>query len=308
MSLKILITGSRGFVGGSIGRSAAKMGHEVLGISRATQPPRDWTGKYVTADVVSADLTAIIREFAPDAIFHAAGTASVSASFIAPLDDLRAALLSWSNLLDSVRRSGARPLILFPSSGAIYGRLKSLPVKEDASVQPISPYGFHKAACELIAREYANCFDLRIIVCRLFSLFGEYQRRLLVWELYRQFAGSEDVVWLQGTGAETRDYLYAEDMAAAILLLMNHETQDTASINYRVLNVTSGVETGVLDLANQLGSLVAPKKEIRCRGIERSGDPGRWQGDISSLQALLPNWKPRPFAEGLATCVAGWQK
>jgi nucleoside-diphosphate-sugar epimerase len=179
-----------------------------------------------------------------------------------------------------------------------------LPVKEDASLHPISPYGFHKAACELLAREYATCFGQRIIVCRLFSLFGEHQRRLLVWELFRQFAGTEEVVWLQGTGAETRDYLYAYDMAEAILLLI--ESQDAASDNYQVFNVAGGRETRVLDLAKQLGNLVAPAKEIRGRGIERSGDPERWHADISSLRALLPSWEPRSLAEGLASCVASW--
>lgn len=304
--LKILITGSRGFVGGTVGRGAAKAGHEVLGISRAAQHAPSWPGAHVTADVVSADLSNIIRDFAPDAVFHAAGTASVGASFAAPLDDLRASMLSWANLLDSVRRSDAQPLILFPSSGAVYGQLQSLPVNEDASLQPISPYGFHKAACELLAREYANCFGQRVIVCRLFSLLGEYQRRLLVWELFRQFAGVEEVVWLAGTGAETRDYLYADDMAAAILSLIESQRSTPPETNYQVHNVASGIETRVIDLARQLGSMVAPEKEIRCRGIERSGDPERWQADVSSLRALLPNWKPRSLAEGLASCVAGW--
>lgn len=304
--MKILITGSRGFVGGSLGRFASQANHEVLGVGRATQAAADWRGVYVTADVMNADLAPVIRDFAPEAIFHAAGTASVGGSFAAPLADLRASVLSWANLLDSVRRSGTQPLILFPSSGAVYGQLKSLPVKEDASVAPISPYGFHKAACELLASEYASCFGQRIIACRIFSLFGEQQRRLLVWELFRQFVGAEDVVWLQGTGAETRDYLHVDDMAAAILSLIENENWDNCSSNYQVLNIASGVETRVLDLANLLGSLVVPQKEVRCRGIERSGDPERWRADISLLNSLLPNWKPKSLAEGLANCVASW--
>jgi UDP-glucose 4-epimerase len=304
--MKILITGSRGFVGGSIGRFATRSGHDVLGVSRATQPVSDWQGQYVTADVVSADLVPVIQEFAPDAIFHAAGTASVGASFATPLADLRASLLSWANLLDSVRRSGAQPLILFPSSGAVYGRLSELPVNEDANLQPISPYGFHKASCELLAREYATCFGQPIIVCRLFSLFGEQQRRLLVWELFRQFAGAEDIVWLQGSGTETRDYLSADDLTAALLALMETQFGIMQRGDYRVVNVGSGTETRVLDLAKQIGELVAPEKEISCRGLKRAGDPERWQADISRLRALLPNWKPKSLAEGLAACVASW--
>jgi UDP-glucose 4-epimerase len=304
--VKILITGSRGFIGGSLGRIAVREGHEALGISRATQRPLDWPGHYVTADVVSADLEPVIREFAPDAIFHAAGTASVSASFEAPIADLRASLLSWANLLDSIRRSGAHPLIFFPSSGSVYGQLESLPVNEAASVRPISPYGFHKAACELVAQEYATCFGQRITVCRLFSIFGEHQRRLLVWELFRQLSSAEDTVWLQGTGEETRDYLHADDMAAAILSLIELQTRDAVSSDYQVLNIAAGVETRVVELAEQLRDMVAPRKEIRCRGIKRTGDPDRWQADISRLRHLLPHWSPQSLKEGLASCITGW--
>ncbi|MBC8030881.1 MAG: NAD(P)-dependent oxidoreductase [Pyrinomonadaceae bacterium] len=305
--MKLLITGSRGFVGGSVGREGMLVGHQVLGISRATQADTGWTGDYVAADVVSADLDPVVRKFAPDVVVHAAGTASVGASFAAPLDDLRASMLSWANLLDGIRRSGTNPLILFPSSGAVYGQVANLPVSEKAEIQPISPYGFHKAACELLGREYATCFGLRIVVCRLFSLFGEQQRRLLIWELYRQFTGEHEVVWLQGTGRETRDYLHAQDMAGAMISLGESQFRERPCGHFEVLNVGSGVETSVLDLAEQLGRMVAPAKEIRCRGVERAGDPERWQADSSALRALLPDWNPRPLAEGLASCVAGWR-
>jgi UDP-glucose 4-epimerase len=306
--VKILITGSRGFVGGSLGRFAVQAGHEVLGISRATQPSLDWPGKYVSADVVTADLAPVIVEFAPDAIFHAAGTASVGASFKAPIDDLRASLLSWANLLDSAHRSGAHPLIFFPSSGAVYGQLEGLPVNEAASVKPISPYGFHKAACELLAREYATCFSQRVIVCRLFSLFGEHQRRLLVWELFRQLAGNEDTVWLQGTGEETRDYLHVNDMAAAVVMLAENQAEKMAEGVCEFINVATGSETRIIDLAHQMRNLIAPEKEIRCRGVHRQGDPERWQADISRLRTFLPTWTPKPLAEGLAACIAAWRK
>jgi UDP-glucose 4-epimerase len=305
--VKILITGSRGFVGGSLGRFAVRAGHSALGLSRATQAPRDWPGEYMTTDVVSADLAPIIREFAPDAIFHAAGTASVGASFEAPFDDLRAAVLSWVNLLDSARRSGARPLIVFLSSAAVHGQLESLPVKESARVKPISPYGFHKVACELFAQEYATCFGQRIIACRLFSLFGEQQRRLLIWELFQQLTGPQEVAWLQGTGNETRDYLYSEDMARAVIQLAEHQTGKMAEGAFDLVNVASGTETRVIDLARQIGSLVAPQKQIRCRGIHQQGDPEHWQADITKLRNILPDWSPGPLSEGLALCIAAWR-
>ncbi|HKP48119.1 MAG TPA: NAD(P)-dependent oxidoreductase, partial [Pyrinomonadaceae bacterium] len=291
-----------------VARYAAAKGHDVLGIGRAAQPESDWPGAYLSADVITADLSGTIRDFAPDAIVHAAGTASVGASFSAPIDDLRASLLSWANVLNAVRRSSSQPLLLFPSSGAVYGQPGSLPVSEDAPVNPISPYGFHKAACELLAREYADCFAQRVVVCRLFSVFGPGQRRLLPWELYKQFAGPDEVVWLQGSGAETRDYLSITDLADALVQLIENQESILPSPGCRVVNVASGVETPVLDLAKQIGKLVAPQKEIACRGLRRAGDPERWQADISQVQNLLPAWKPRSLEQTLGECVAAWQE
>jgi UDP-glucose 4-epimerase len=303
--LRILITGSNGFVGGVVGRFAARAGHEVLGVARASQPAPGWPGAYAQADALASDLTDTINAFAPDALLHAAGTASVGASLKAPLDDLRAAVLTWANVLDAVRRSRARPLVLFPSSAAVYGDLAELPAREDATPRPISPYGFHKTACELLAREYADCFGLSVVVCRLFSVFGEAQRRLLVWELYRQFDGPGPVAWLEGTGDETRDYLHADDVAAALLELAGGRV--TEGGRCLVVNVGSGVETNVLELARGVGALVAPAKEVRCRGVARAGDPRRWRANTSLLRALAPGWRPRPFDERLAQCVNAWQ-
>lgn len=309
--MKILVTGSRGFIGGSIARFAARHNHQVLGIGRSSQREADWPGEYVQADVVSADLSPIIREFAPEVVFHAAGTASVGASLKSPLDDLRAAMMTWANTLDGVRRSELQPLILFPSSAAVYGNPPALPVKESAPLDPISPYGFHKAACELLAREYSFCFGLNIIVCRLFSVFGTAQRRLLVWELFKQFTNCDSTAWVDGTGAETRDYLAVDDVAAAMFHLI--ESQPQAQQNEEearclFVNIASGEETSVLELARLIGEMIAPEKEIQCRGRARRGDPQRWRADTSRLCALAPSWQPFALRENLSKCLAAWQK
>lgn len=306
--MRLLVTGSRGFIGGSVGRFFAQAGHEVLGLSRSSQPAADWSGRHFQADVASADISTVVREFAPDVIFHAAGTASVGASFNTPLDDLRAAALTWANTLDGVRRSGRQPLILFPSSAAVYGNPPQLPVTEEMPVDPISPYGFHKAACELLAREYAKCFDLNIVVCRLFSVFGVAQRRLLVWELYQQFANLKDIIWLQGTGTESRDYLHIDDVAAALLLLIDADLHEANQGRCIIVNIAGGVEIKVQDIALHIRSLVAPEKQIRFKGVERLGDPHRWWADTSVLRRMTPLWKPQSFSATMALCVEAWQR
>ena len=290
--MRILITGISGFIGGSFGRYAAAQGHTVTG-----------TGRSSLAD--PQDLAGLIRDFSPDVFVQAAGSASVSASLEDPLHDFRGSVQTCAEFLDAVRRSGRDPLIIIPSSAAVYGNPASLPVSESASLQPISPYGFHKAASELLAREYSECFGLKIMICRFFSVFGPAQRRLLVWELYQQLAGAEKTVWLAGTGNETRDFLYIEDLATALLGLIDNSR--AAARECLIVNIASGTETSVLTLAQTLGELVAPEKRISCRGNQRKNDPLRWWADIDRLQTLLPSWQPRPLRDTLKLCVADWR-
>lgn len=295
-------------MGGTLGRYAARAGHQVVGTGRSRQTDETWPGEYAQADATAVNFSEIIRRFAPDVLFHAAGTASVGASLSDPLGDLQAAALTCANVLEGVRRSGAKPLVIIPSSAAVYGNPESLPVKENAPLQPISPYGFHKAVCEVLAREYAECFGLDVIICRFFSVFGSAQRRLLVWELHKQLAGRDQIAWIDGTGSESRDFLHIDDVAEVVLQLVENRASNPEGDNCLIVNVGRGTETPVREIAEQLRSMIAPDKEIRCRGNLRKGDPLRWSADISGLKSLLPSWRARPLAESLALCVAAWQQ
>lgn len=275
-----------------------------MGAGRRQESSKEWSGLY-TPVTGSDELRALIDDFRPDVVINAAGTASVGASVEDPLNDFRGSVQTCAGVLDAVRRSEVRPLVVLLSSAAVYGNPASLPVSEDAPLHPISPYGFHKMMCELLAREYAKCFGLEFLVCRFFSVFGPAQRRLLVWELYQQLTTGAPTAWLSGTGQETRDFLYVDDLVGALLgLIENFKTFDSDLVT---VNVAGGEETTVLQLAEMIRVLVAPESEIRCRGNLRVNDPLYWRADISRLQTLLPAWKPQTLREGLEACVREWQ-
>jgi UDP-glucose 4-epimerase len=273
----------------------------------------DWPGKYLQKDLSCSDLSGSIQDFAPDIVLHAAGPASVGSSFAEPLKDLHAGVKTWANTLAGVHRSKLRPLILFPSSAAVYGNPKKQPISEDHVLAPISPYGFHKVVCELLAREYSRCFGLDILICRAFSIFGVAQRRLLIWELFQRFTGCDSTVWLDGTGAESRDYLDIDDFAAALFQIVDGVHQkDTksrcASGETLILNLASGEEIGVVHIAEQIGKLLASDKPINCRGITRRGEAKNWRADVSLIRSLIPKWRPKPFSLALSQCIGQWRK
>src|SRR5216684_6057701 len=306
--MKVLITGSTGFIGGSLGRYGARAGHTVMGTGRSPEPSNEWPGLYQPNDTTAESLSEIISNFDPDVLLHAAGTASVGASLVDPLADFQGSVEVSANMLEAVRRSAKNPLVFIPSSAAVYGNPAALPVNEEAAIQPISPYGSHKAMCEMLARESAECFGLKIIVCRLFSVFGARQRRLLIWELFKQLSGASETAWLAGTGSESRDFLHVDDVSAAVFQLAEHLATDAPSGYFEIVNIASGNETKIADIAGKIRDVVAPNKEVRCRGAVRAGDPLNWRGEISKLRSMIPLWTARPLIDSLNECVAVWQQ
>ena len=306
--MKLLVTGALGFIGGSVARRAARQGHTVVGTSRVEDPvPHGGAGFPILVADSPRALASSVRAVAPDVIFHAAGRASVGASLSAPAEDFGGSVIPWQTLLEAVRGMDVdkRPRLIFPSSAAVYGNPESLPVAETAAAAPISPYGYHKRVCEILGDEYAACFGLDVTVLRLFSVFGAAQRRLLVWELFVQLIGGGETAWLDGTGQESRDFLHVDDLADALLAVATGPRAEGLR-GADVINVASGVERTVLELAGAVRDTVSPGKEIACRGHERPGDPKRWCADVGRLRGRAPGWQARGLEEALRGVVAEW--
>ena len=299
--MKVLITGSRGFLGQALGAAAAARGHDVIGLSRSAQPAAGWLGIHHCVDVVDDDLTEVVAKYEPGAVIHAAGPASVGDSFLSPVPNLRAGLMSWANVLDAVRRTGVPARAVLLSSAAVYGQPATLPVAETAPAQPISPYGYAKAMAETLGQQYSSCFGLDVLACRLFSVLGPDQRRLLVWEIYRQLSSADtDEVLLHGSGSSSRDYLHVHDVANAIVSLCENAR------NPGVVNIASGDRSTVEQVASEVCAAATSTKPVRFLEKQATGDPDHWQADISTLQELLPQWRPRTLAAAVADCVAEW--
>lgn len=143
---------------------------------------------------------------------------------------------------------------------------------------------------------------------RLLSVFGPAQRRLLVWEIFEQLVGPADEVVLQATGHETREFLHVDDVGEAVLRTLERSLlRNAPSGRAEIVNVGSGEEVGVLELAELVKSLVGTSKPIICRGVERPGDPRHWRADVSRFAEVVAPWRPRSPRRSLASCIAAWK-
>jgi len=133
--MKILITGSQGFLGKSLAHYAVRNGHHVLGVSRSDADGLIAGMESIRCGLDQAGFVDVLNGFAPDVVVHAAGSASVGYSFQQPREDFLMAVETWASVLDAVRKAEGNPLVIFPSSASVYGNPTRLPVPEGAGLQ-----------------------------------------------------------------------------------------------------------------------------------------------------------------------------
>ena len=261
----VIVTGAAGFIGSYCAGHFSRGGWSVVGIDRrpadTAAPGRPCLDAFEMDDLTDCErLCRILDRFAPHAIIHAAGPASIEQSFRDPFGDFAEQIMPWANLLRAIQRTCSQARLILCSSAAVYGNPRQLPIPENTERAPISPYGYHKLIKELLLEEYVALHGIRGSAARIFSTFGPGLRRLAVWDIARRMLAGDFSV--EGTGRETRDYLYIEDVAAALL-------QITVAAQHQgeAINVASGIETEICQLALLIG------RELGIRSIDLACEP-----------------------------------
>ncbi|MGH8629906.1 MAG: NAD-dependent epimerase/dehydratase family protein [Burkholderiales bacterium] len=285
MTGALLVTGGYGFIGRNVARRFAQAGWTVSGIGHGawSEPEfRDWGFKtWHTADVTLQNLLASGGE--PDVIVHCAGASSVGYSIEHPLEDFERSVATTAAVLEFARRWALRARIVLPSSGAVYGAARSLPIAETAALNPVSPYGAHKRIAEELCRMYGAQFGIASCVIRFFSAYGEGLRKQLLWDACRRLSAGQH--YFGGTGKEVRDWLHVSDVAS--LALLAHEA---ASANCPTLNGGTGIGVAVSQLLAEIYAAFGVTGAPRFSGEPRRGDPAAYVADISAAAKL--GWQP----------------
>ncbi len=300
MAKSVLITGIAGFLGRYTAREFLRAGWKVVGFDMVAPENAALAADvaYHRATLPGAALGEILRTAPPDACVHCAGRASVALSMDDPSADFHDNTVLTFELLDALRRHAPRCRAILLSSAAVYGNPATLPVREDDPIAPLSPYGFHKRQCELLCEEFSRVYALPTLSARIFSAYGPSLRRQVVWDICQK-AMSGARLELRGTGAESRDFIHAADVARALVLLA-----ESAPAQGEIYNLATGRETTIAELARLILGVLEKPDAPAFDGINPSGNPLRWQADISRIAAL--GFAPTlPLETGLRQ-VANW--
>lgn len=279
--MKILVTGASGFIGSHMAEGLANDGHEVVGCARAGCEFAGVEPRTVNLLDYGA-VQSLLSSVRPDAVVHCAGCANVSKSVEDPVGDFQGNVTATQNLLFSLNGLGLNSTrVLFLSSAGVYGNPDTLPITEEAKLAPLSPYALHKGMTELTCRFMANNHGMDVRIARIFSAYGPGLRKQLFWDMFKK-ARDLGRLPMWGTGRETRDYIYIDDLVAALKLVLFDE--GSAS---KVFNVANGVEVSIAEAARCFASAMGIDESlIEFNGADREGDPINWRADVTRLEGL----------------------
>ena len=308
MSRVAFVTGAGGFLGGAAASALQAAGWRVAAIGHPSRHPEDTKGLIRPAASIEGEVTlerlgqAAEALGQPELIFHAAGGASVGASLADPDADRARTVASVTQTLTFLKAQAPRARLIYPSSAAVYGASASGPIDETAQLDPISPYGVHKAAAEgLIAQACAD-FGLDAVIIRFFSIYGPGLRKQLLWELANRLAAAPAQIQLAGRGDEARDFLHVDDAVALVELAASLRPLAEPMI----VNGAAGRAVSVREIAESLARAMGVQTHVAFNGVVREGDPKSLVADAAKAQAL--GFSPKVSLQAGLERLAGWFK
>jgi len=295
--MKILITGGAGFIGSWVAEAYIKEGHEVLVLDDLStgimeNVPRG--ARFVRCDIRDEDaVRTAFADFRPDVVNHHAAQIDVRKSVEDPAFDASVNIIGTIRLLEASVRNGVKKFIFASTGGAIYGEPAKIPADEKTPPMPISPYGTSKYAVEKYLEYYKYIYSLDYVALRYANVYGPRQNphgEAGVIAIFCSRILSGETCTVFGDGSQTRDYVYAGDVASA-----NLSALQSASGSY---NIGTQIETSVNGIITELEA--ASGIEFPVKHTEaRAGEVSRISLDVRLAGKVL-GWAPSVFlAKGI---------
>lgn len=293
--MRALVTGGAGFIGSHLVDALLDAGEDVVVVDHLSGRHTENLAEAVErgAHVVRADVSdvrrmkAVFAHARPDVVFHLAAQIDVRRSVADPSTDAHVNVGGTAAVLEATRLAGGRRVVLASTAG-VYGDPRRVWTSEGAEIAPVSPYGASKAAAETYMTLFRRLHGISSLSLRMSNVYGprqDPQGSSGVVAIFSAAACEGRTATIYGDGQQTRDYLYVADAVGAFLAAAHSHVQG-------VLNVSTGIETTVLELARTLGvrTAFAPGRagEISrsCLDPRRAAASLGWTASVSLAEGL----------------------
>jgi len=311
---RVLVTGGAGFISSNVIRHLLDAtGYDVVSLDALT-----YAGNlenladvmsherlsFVHGDIRNAGLVAEVVS-AVDVIVNAAAESHVEKSIREGASEFVTTNVEGTQvLLDAVRAAPVERFVLI-SSSEVYGTAESDPMDEEHPLNPRSPYAATKAGADRLAYSYFVTYGLPIVILRPFNNYGPRQHWEKVVPRFVTSALSDEPLTVHGDGHASRDWLYVEDDAEAIVAAIEADLDAVAG---EVINIATGVDVSVSEIADLVLDLLGKPASLRVNVDERPGQVDRHIGSVDKAAELL-GWSARTsFEEGLSRTVAWYRE
>lgn len=307
--MKILITGGAGFVGSHLCDRYVKEGNTVLCLDnfmngnlmniRHLLNYRNF--KLIQGDIQDYDLLEkIMRDV--DAVFHLAAQIHVDRSIIEPRLTYNINVLGTQNILEIARVFDVEKVV-HASTSEVYGSAEYAPMDENHPLNSPHPYGASKIAADRMCYAYIETYGMNVCIMRPFNLYGPRQRDsgyggVISIFTKRVLSGMPPIIY--GSGEQTRDYTYVEDIVRAYDLILKYPKPIREPVNFG-----TGTDIKINDLATTIIKMCG-KDLTPVHVEERPGEVNRLIADISRAKKL--GWKPEYSLDEGLTKFIDWYK
>lgn len=299
--MRYVVTGGAGFIGSHTVDELVRRGHDVAVLDNLS------TGKAANLAHVSSRIRLLeasitdsgaVREACrgADRVIHLAAQTSVPRSVKDPIETNLVNVTGTLNVLLAARDAGVKRVV-FASSCAVYGQTRVFPIREDAPLAPVSPYGISKQVGEAYGRVFQELYGLEFVALRYFNVFGPRQDPGSpysgVLSIFNEALLSGKPLTVYGDGQQSRDFVYVGNVVEAILLAAEAERAPG-----HIFNIGTGVRSTLNQTLALLGK-ISGRSAAANHAPAREGDIRDSQADISLATEIL-GYRPRvSFEEGL---------
>tara|TARA_B100000886_G_scaffold335824_1_gene293547 strand:- start:50812 stop:51828 length:1017 start_codon:yes stop_codon:yes gene_type:complete len=318
--MRILVTGSAGFIGFHLCKRLIEEGFELVGLdnvnsyydtklkearlSQLYNIPSKNKISLIKEDILHfGNLQKIFEDFKPDVVVNLAAQAGVRNSIINPSDYIQSNLVGFANILECCRHNNVKHLV-YASSSSVYGGNTNFPFSESDSVDhPVSLYAATKKSNELMAHSYSHLFGLPSTGLRFFTVYGPWGRPDMALFLFTKAILNKKPIRIFNHGKMIRDFTYIDDIINSIIKVIDKPPSlekdfDTKNPNpskswapYRIFNIGNSQPVSLMNYIKEVENSIGIEAEKLFLPIQ-PGDVPHTSSDCSELESWI-GFKPK---------------